>query len=99
MENKTLLKMRLERKQAQLEAAYNAYTALLKGGVQSYTIGSRSLTRLDLPSLEETIAKLEQEIDMLEGQIAGRSQERHLGLFHETFRKMLLMTHLCYKNT
>ena len=66
MENKTLLKMRLERKQAQLEAAYNAYTALLKGGVQSYTIGSRSLTRLDLPSLEETIAKLEQNVQKIQ---------------------------------
>ena len=80
MENKTLLKMRLERKQTQLEAAYKAYTALLKGGVQSYTIGSRSLTRLDLPSLEETIAKLEQEIDMLEGQIAGRMPRKAFGV-------------------
>lgn len=80
MENKTLLKMRLERKQTQLEAAYNAYTALLKGSVQSYTIGSRSLTRLDLPSLEETIVKLEREIDMLEGQIAGRKSRKAFGV-------------------
>ncbi|MFR3211020.1 hypothetical protein [Anaerotignum sp.] len=79
MENKTLLKLRLERKQAQLEAAYNAYTALLKGGI-SHTPLAAQFDRLDLPSLEETIAKLEQEIDMLEGQIAGRKPRKAFGV-------------------
>lgn len=54
--------------------------AVTKPVISATVIGSRSLTRLDLPSLEETIAKLEQEIDMLEGQMAGRKQRKAFGV-------------------
>lgn len=60
-----IIKRRLALKEEQLEEAYKAYTALLKGGVKSYAIGSRNLTRFDLPQLEETIATLEKEVDAL----------------------------------
>ena len=70
------LQYRLEVKQKALAAAYEAYQALLLGRVQSYTIGSRSLSRFDLPDLEETIANLEKEIDELENAIANGGRRR-----------------------
>lgn len=74
------LKLRLESKKAQLEAANNAYSALLTGGVKSYAIGSRNLTKLDLPQLENTISKLEKEIDYLEIEIIGGKRRKAVGV-------------------
>ena len=71
MASRTVLELRLERKKEALAAAEEAYIALLKGQVKSYAIGSRNLTRFDLPQLEDTIAKLEREIDELESQLSG----------------------------
>lgn len=77
MASKTTITKRLEFRQQALEAAQKAYLALLSGQVQSYTIGSRSLTRFDLPQLEETITSLEKEIDELETSLenGGRSRK------------------------
>lgn len=80
MPSKTVIKMRLEQRKQALEAAYAAYTALLSGQVKSYTIGSRNLTHFDLGELEETIARLEQEIDGLEGQLAGGGRRKSVGV-------------------
>lgn len=80
MASRSVLKKRLKMKQTQLDAAYTAYTELLKGGVQSYAIGSRNLTKFDLPKLESTIEKLEDEIEILEGQIAGRKPRKAFGV-------------------
>lgn len=71
MASKETIRLRLDTKKKALEAANNAYIALLSGQVQSYTIGSRNLTRLNLPDLEETIANLEKEIDTLEEMLRG----------------------------
>lgn len=76
MASKTVIIERLEIKRKQLKAAYDAYTALLSGQVKSYAIGSRNLTRLDLPQLEDSIAKLEKEIDGLEGQLENGGRKR-----------------------
>ena len=76
MASKETLRLRLETKKKALEAANAAYLALLSGQVQSYTIGSRSLSRFDLPDLEETIAKLEKEIDELEAALANGGKRR-----------------------
>ena len=76
MASKTVITKRLEVKQKALDAAYEAYTALLSGQVKSYAIGSRNLTRLDLPQLEETIAKLEKQVDTLEAQLTGSGKRR-----------------------
>lgn len=72
----TVLKERLELKKQQLQQAYKAYTALLEGQVQSYSIGSRNLSKLDLPELENTIKKLENEVDNIEGQIRSGGKKR-----------------------
>jgi len=63
------LKARLEFRKAALQEARDAYVALLNGRAQSYTIGSRSLTRLDLDKLKDQINALEKECAALEGQI------------------------------
>lgn len=75
-----VLKERLALKKRQLEQANDAYTKLLTGGVKSYGIGSRNLTKFDIPILEESISKLEKEIDILEGQISGGKPRKAFGV-------------------
>ena len=74
--NFEMIKRRLELKQQMLDDAYLAYSELLKGGVKSYAIGSRNLTKFDLPQLEETIKKLENEIEELEGLLNGQKARK-----------------------
>lgn len=69
MASLTELHARLEFRQAALAEAREAYVALLNGRVESYTIGSRSLTRLDIDKLKDHIKALEKECDSLENQI------------------------------
>lgn len=85
MASKTVIKSRLETKKAQLEAANKAYTALLSGQVKSYAIGSRNLTRFDLPQLEDSIAKLEKEVDSLEAQLKGGGKRKAVGVVPRDF--------------
>lgn len=80
MASKETIRLRLETKKKALEAANAAYVALLSGQVQSYAIGSRNLTRLNLPDLEETIAKLEKEIDALEEVLRGGKRRKAVGV-------------------
>lgn len=63
-----------------LDKLYAAYDALANSGVQSYSIGSRSLTRLDLTKLMEEIRKTEQEIDELENELAGGARRKAVGV-------------------
>lgn len=85
MTSKTVIKSRLDTKTAQLKAANEAYTALLTGQVKSYTIGSRNLTKFDLPQLEETIKKLENEVDSLEHQLQGGKKRRAVAVVPRDF--------------
>lgn len=79
-ERKETLKKRLKRREAFLEKAYDAYEKLLSGEVKSYAIGSRNLTKFDLPDLENTIAKWEREIDELEAQLGGYGKRKSVGV-------------------
>lgn len=85
MATKETIIVRLEYKKKALEAAYEAYYALLSGQVKSYAIGSRNLTRLDLPQLEDTIAKLEKEVDSLEAQAQGGKSRKAVGVVPRDF--------------
>lgn len=74
------LQERIEFRKTALKAAREAYTALLSGQVQSYTIGSRNLTRLDLEKLKKEIDGLEKEIDELTAKAIGGARRRALGV-------------------
>lgn len=80
MANKAELSAQLEFHKEALDAARAAYIALLNGQTQSYTIGGRSLTRLDLPKLREEIAYNQKEVDTLTALISGQSRRRAVGI-------------------
>lgn len=75
----TILK-RLETRRKALEATEAAYIALLTGQVQSYAIGSRNMTKLNLSELKETISTLEKEIDELEAVLRGGGRRKAVGI-------------------
>lgn len=66
----------IERKKARLDLYYAAEETILSGA-QSYTIGSRSLTRADLGTIERMIKKLEAEVGVLED---GRKPRKAFGV-------------------
>lgn len=78
--DRTELKARLEFRKSALKAARAAYLALLEGQVQSYAIGSRNLTKFDLPKLKEEISELEKEVDELEAALSGKKRRRAVGV-------------------
>lgn len=85
MTSKIVITSRLEIKKAQLEEAYKAYTELLSGRVKAYTIGSRNLTRFDLPQLEDSIKTLENEVDSLEEQLRSGKKRKAIGVVPRDF--------------
>lgn len=80
MECKQELETRLEFKQEALKEARVAYLSLLRGGVKAYGIGGRNLTKLDIPVLEETIGRLEMEIDSLKSRLSGGGSRKAVGV-------------------
>lgn len=80
MASKTILEKRLTFRTKALEKLYDAYTALVDGGVKSYMIDDRQLTRFDLPALSEEIKTMESEIDALEAEIAGKKRRKAFGV-------------------
>lgn len=76
MANRKVLEERLAFRKTGLEESRKAYLALLTGGVKSYAIGSRNLTKFDIPQLEDSISKWEKEISILEGQLSGSGKPR-----------------------
>lgn len=80
MTSRTVIELRLQHKREALAAAQAAYLALLQGGVKSYGIGSRNLTKLDLPALEASISKLEREVDELETLLRGGKRRKAVGV-------------------
>ena len=66
MSNKVELRARLDFWQAALKKLRTAYLALVDGGVKSYMIDDRQLTRFDLPALQKQIEEAEAKVDELE---------------------------------
>ena len=85
MADKTLLAARLAFKKQALEKLYAAYLALVEGGVKSYMIDDRQLTRFDLPVLKKQIDALEAEIDELEALLSGARPRRAFGILPRDF--------------
>ena len=80
MASKAEIQARLDFRRKSLKAAQDAYVALLSGQVQSYAIGSRNLTRLDLEKLKAEIDKLEKEVDELTALLSGGNRRRAVGV-------------------
>ena len=80
MASRETIQKRLDMRKSALEATEAAYIALLTGQVQSYAIGSRNLTRLNLTELKETISTLEKEIDELEAVLRGGGRRKAVGI-------------------
>lgn len=57
-----------------------AYIALVDGGVQSYTIDDRSLTKFDLPSLLKEIRAAEKKVDEISALASGRKSRKAFGI-------------------
>lgn len=80
--NRDAIKKQLEVKQDRLAIYLAREKEMLTGGVQSYGIGSRNLTRYqtDLSNVRAAIKELEAEIALLEGQLSGRSVRKAVGV-------------------
>lgn len=80
MTSREELRARLDFRKKALEAARAAYVALLEGQAQSYSIGSRNLTKFDLPKLKEEITSLEKEVDGLSAMLNGGKRRKAAGI-------------------
>ena len=78
--DKTEIRARLEFRKKALSRLRKAYIALLDGGVKSYTIDDRQLTRFDLPELEDAIKSMEDEVDQLEALLNGPKPRKAFGI-------------------
>jgi len=76
MADRTEMQERLEFWKAALQKMRSAYLALVEGGVKSYTIDDRSLTRFDLPDLLEEIKEAERKVDELSALLSGRKSRK-----------------------
>lgn len=74
------IKRRLTFWEGTLEKLMAAYEALVDGGVKSYMIDDRQLTRFDLPVLEEQISEAEKRIDDLTAQLNGQRPRKAFGI-------------------
>lgn len=74
------LRARLDFRQRALTRLRDAYVKLVEGGVKSYTIDDRQLTKFDLPALKNEIKALEGEIDELEGLLANTRPRKAFGV-------------------
>lgn len=79
MASKESLKEKIKFRKQALASEREAYLALTQGGVASYTIGSRSLTKLDIDKLAAQIRAHENEIDELEAQLTGSGRRKAVG--------------------
>lgn len=80
MANAVELRARLDFWQKALEKLRTAYLKLLDGGVKSYKIDDRELTRFDLPKLQEEIEAAEKKVDELTALLEGQRPRRAVGV-------------------
>ena len=78
--DKATVAQRLEYWRNQLGKLMDAYTALISGGVKSYTIDDRTLTKFDLASLKRAINDAETKVDEYEALLSGMAPRRAFGV-------------------
>ena len=71
---------RLEYWKTQLGKLMDAYVALIDGGVKSYEIDDRSLTKFDIPSLRKAIDEAEKKVDQYENLLSGQRPRKAFGV-------------------
>ena len=76
------IQQKINEKKQRLAAYLDREMEMLKGGVQSYGIGSRNLTRYqtDLTNVRAAIKELEAEIALLEGKLSGQAVRKSVGV-------------------
>lgn len=81
-EKKERLKIELQEKRDRRSLYLEREKTMLTGGVQSYGIGTRNLSRYntDLAQIRAAIKELTAEIDELEGLLSGEPARKRVGL-------------------
>lgn len=80
MADKTIIKQRLAYWTGVYEKLQNAYIALVEGGVKSYTIDDRELTKFDISDLMEQMETAEAKIDELTNALEGKRPRKAFGV-------------------
>ena len=82
MPNRAEIEEKIKTKKDRLSSYYAREKEMLNGGVQSYGVGTRNLTRYntDLSAIRKAIKELEDEIAELEGLLNGRKPRKALGV-------------------
>lgn len=82
MKSKKSVEAQLEVKRSRLALYLNREAEMLDGGVQSYGIGSRNLSRYntDLSAVRAAIRELEEDIELLEGELSGQRPRKAVGV-------------------
>lgn len=80
--SKESIQQKINEKKQRRAAYLDREMEMLKGGVQSYGIGSRNLTRYqtELSTVRAAIKELDEEIAILEGKLAGKSARKSVGV-------------------
>lgn len=80
MADRTEIQARLDFWKSALTKKRAAYLALIDGGVKSYTIDDRSLTRFDLDTLSKEIQEAERKVDELMKLAQGKRPRKAFGI-------------------
>lgn len=75
---------RLDTLKRRIQMYYDAEVALLEGA-QSYKIGSRELSRVNMSYIRDQIVVLEKEIAIEESKAAGKGRNRVFGVIPRDF--------------
>ena len=78
--DRTEIKARLDFEKSKLAKLREAYLALLDGGVKSYRLDDRSLTKFDIGTLASEIKAAENEVDELTSLLEGGGRRKAVGV-------------------
>ena len=74
--DRATIQKRLSYWREQLDKLMDTYTKLINGGVKSYQIDDRSLTRFDIPSLRKAIDDAEERVAEYEALLKGQKPRK-----------------------
>ena len=78
--DKATFEKRLKYWQDTLGKLMDAYTSRLEGGVKSYTIDDRTLTKFDIPSIKRAINDAETKVSEYEALLNGMAPRKAFGV-------------------